>query len=193
MMVLVNKIQTPDGTILTSYHRHDYVEHIDKNGELYFNDGGVTCVRRSINKEPSKDISLTTEDPFTVIREEFSWGTYGSFGQDKFTWVKLCNMSEEHILNIIRDYPSNPHIPLFIQELIYRKENKLVIKDNLLSFSFDKLQTKELNEWKEKIKDLHGEYGDYTYSITPTGIGNGIKVKSHLTNLELDLSHVERW
>lgn len=33
--LLVNRIQTPDGTILTSKSVHDYVTHTDANGEEY--------------------------------------------------------------------------------------------------------------------------------------------------------------
>ncbi len=62
-----------------------------------------------------------------------------------------------------------------------------------LVFRLDARQTRELSAWKKKIKDLHGEYGAFTYSFTPTGIGDNVVVKSLLTGLELDLSHVERW
>jgi len=33
--IILNRIKTPDGTILTSYHRHDYIEYIDDNGLEY--------------------------------------------------------------------------------------------------------------------------------------------------------------
>ena len=38
--LILSRIRTPDGTILTSYHQHDYVTHTDKNGETYMLDGG---------------------------------------------------------------------------------------------------------------------------------------------------------
>ena len=60
-------------------------------------------------------------------------------------------------------------------------------------FELTARQEKELNEWQEKIKDLYGEYGTYTFKFTPTGIGNGVVVYSHLTKLELDISHQEDW
>ena len=60
-------------------------------------------------------------------------------------------------------------------------------------FELTARQEKELKEWQEKIKDLYGEYGTYTFKFTPTGIGNGVVVYSHLTQLELDISHTEDW
>jgi len=60
-------------------------------------------------------------------------------------------------------------------------------------FELTARQEKELKEWQEKIKDLYGEYGTYTFKFTPTGIGNGVVVYSHLTKLELDFSHQEDW
>ena len=62
-----------------------------------------------------------------------------------------------------------------------------------MKFELTARQEKELNEWQEKIKDLYGEYGTYTFKFTPTGIGNGVVVYSHLTKLELDISHQEEW
>ena len=38
--IILNRIQTPDGTVLTSYYRHDYKSYQDKNGETYIVDGG---------------------------------------------------------------------------------------------------------------------------------------------------------
>ena len=62
-----------------------------------------------------------------------------------------------------------------------------------MKFELTARQEKELKEWQEKIKELYGEYGTYTFKFTPTGIGNGVVVYSHLTKLELDISHEEEW
>ena len=63
----------------------------------------------------------------------------------------------------------------------------------VMTFSLTEVEEKKLKERQEKIKDLYGEYGTYTYSFTPTGIGNVIVVKSHLTGLELDITDVDNW
>ena len=46
---------------------------------------------------------------------------------------------------------------------------------------------------RDKIKELFGEYGHYDYVFTPYGMGTGVKVVSHLTKKELDLSDVDKW
>ena len=57
-VLILSRIQTPDGTVLTSYHRHDYVTHTDANGEEYCLDGGNDYQRYNITKEPFKDLSV---------------------------------------------------------------------------------------------------------------------------------------
>ena len=70
--LVLNRIRTPDQTVLTSRHRHDYQYHKDKNGEIYMNDGGVEYIRRSINIEPYEDLSLYSDDPFEILRENIT-------------------------------------------------------------------------------------------------------------------------
>ena len=49
--LILNRIKTPDGTILTSYNRHDYVSYEDANGLEYMVDGGLEYLRRNVNNE----------------------------------------------------------------------------------------------------------------------------------------------
>ena len=69
--ILVNSIETPDGTILTSNYTHDYNYHIDKNGERYMVDGGVDYLKRSKNVIPYKELSLYSDSDFIIVRERF--------------------------------------------------------------------------------------------------------------------------
>jgi len=62
-----------------------------------------------------------------------------------------------------------------------------------MEFKLDEAQEKRLKEWQNNVKELFGEYGQYDYIFTPCGIGTAIKVFSHLTKTELDLSEVEKW
>lgn len=101
--IILNRIQTPDGTILTSYHRHDMKTHEDKNSELYFTDGGTAYIRRSVNDEPFKDLSVYGNVPFEEIREAFHWGTRGKEGKEKLKFKPLCDLDANHIKAIIND------------------------------------------------------------------------------------------
>ncbi len=62
-----------------------------------------------------------------------------------------------------------------------------------MEFEIDKEQIIKLREWQDKIKDVFGEYGSYDYIFTPSGIGDAIKVRSHLSNTILDLTDVSKW
>ena len=54
-------------------------------------------------------------------------------------------------------------------------------------------QQKMYDEWKSHIKALYGEYGLFTWEVSPNGIGLGIVVHSHLANVKLDLTDVDSW
>jgi hypothetical protein len=63
----------------------------------------------------------------------------------------------------------------------------------MIQFKLDEDQCQRLKDWKEGIKKCFGEYGHYDYVFTPLGVGTAIKVVSHLTNEELDLSDIDKW
>lgn len=62
--ILSNRMRTPDGTILESKHRHDYVTHLDANGNEYMLDGGLSYVRSS---------AYGDEEMLTVFDETFEF------------------------------------------------------------------------------------------------------------------------
>jgi hypothetical protein len=62
-----------------------------------------------------------------------------------------------------------------------------------MQFNLDEEQVAKLKEWQEKIKEIFGEYGHYDFIFTPYGMGTGVKVRSHLTKTEFDLTDVEKW
>jgi hypothetical protein len=49
------------------------------------------------------------------------------------------------------------------------------------------------DEWLSHIKAIYGEYGLFTWKITPNGIGSGIVVYSHNTKTELNLTDIDSW
>ncbi len=157
MNLVLNRIQTPDGTILTSRYRHDYVTHIDANGLEYMVDGGLEYPRRSVHKtelskaqkffigikelitgrkwiDPLayKELSVYSDAPFEQIREAFEWGTNGKNGDQPLTWIKLSEMKVAHIKACLKMFGiSNQRVAgLMKKELKYRRElSKKVYED----------------------------------------------------------------
>lgn len=121
--LIKNSIMTPDQTILTSRHRHDFKSHKDKNGEIYICDGGIDYIKRSVNNEPYSDLSLYSDDPFEKLREGLEWGTCGRNGDEELKYKSVSNMSTKHIKAIlsnciVADYMKE----IFEKELIHRNE-----------------------------------------------------------------------
>ena len=125
--ILVNKWQTPDGTILHSKHVHDFVGHRDKiTKEEYFIDGGNEYVRMSINKIPMKSLCLYTDSPFEEIRKNYGRMAFNEETK-KHYYVLLKDMSDEHLINAINynyehgyGFTCKTNIQ-YIRELMYRK------------------------------------------------------------------------
>ncbi len=99
--IVYNACRTPDGTLLVSTHRHDYVIHTDKNGEVYMRDGGQDYIRCSLNIEKPEELSLTLEDDHDKVREVVTWGTYGINGDQPLTYLKVSEMETAHIVAVL--------------------------------------------------------------------------------------------
>ena len=118
-----NRIRTPDGTILESMHRHDYVTYTDANGKEYMVDGGLDYLRRNVHEDaPHEELSLYCDSDHEVIRECFKWGTRGIDGKQPLTWLVLKDMATDHVEAILETQTGlRDHIrQVFINELNYR-------------------------------------------------------------------------
>ena len=121
--IVSNRIRTPDGTILESRHRHDYVTYVDKNGKEYMVDGGLEYLRRNVHDDaPYEELSVYDDAPYALIREVFKWGTRGKGGRQPLTFVPLKDLTTEHIQAILE---TQDHIPqyirnIFLDEMIFR-------------------------------------------------------------------------
>ena len=121
-------IRTPDGTVLHSSHVHDYVHHIDANGETYVLDGGLAYTRTSVNNIPAENISLTTDDPHEEIRKVIKWGSYGRGGKGPLNKIPVKDMSNEHIVAVTKLPYTHPNILIVLHnELDYREERNIFI------------------------------------------------------------------
>ena len=117
--IVANRIRTPDGTILESMHRHDYVTYTDANGKEYMVDGGLDYLRRIVHDDaPAEELSVYSDAPHAVIREVFKWGTRGKDGKQPLKFVVLKDMTTDHIEAILetQNLPSYMR-KIFLDEL----------------------------------------------------------------------------
>lgn len=133
--LLVSRIMTPDGTILTSRHRHDYVSHEDANGEYYFLDGGTDYQRCSVNKEPAVWLDLYTDSPYEEVRRVYGRAGRGKNGDQPLKWIPLCEMSDAWLeaaieYNIEKEYKTFcKENVMYARELSYRYFNNIKIEE----------------------------------------------------------------
>lgn len=131
-MIIYRHLQTPDGTILISRHRHDFLSYKDKNDKVYLLDGGVSSgyYRSSVNGD-EKFFEVTSDDKFEVIREYFE-----RWNRHSHEYVKLKNISDTWLQNIIdwfidNNYQNHYTFRLFVEEKLYRAENEISVSDQL--------------------------------------------------------------
>lgn len=121
--ILYNAIRTPDGTLLESKFRHDYVTHTDLNGLRYMVDGGHAYLRRALMPAaPYEELSLTEDSYIGDIRKVWTWGTYGKNGDEKYSRVKLKDMTEDHIKAICSQEQYSRWHALLKRELAHRAD-----------------------------------------------------------------------
>ena len=122
--LIYNAIKTPDGTVLVSYHRHDYKTHVDANGDEYMIDGGLEYIRTSLNKIPAESLAVYDDEPFTKIREFMHRGGGGTDGKQPLEYVKLSEMNDDWIKAVIKYEeelrPNNRFLKFYRQEKEYR-------------------------------------------------------------------------
>ena len=105
--LVYNAIRTPDGTVLESKHRHNYVVYVDKNGKEYMVDGGLEYIRRNVYDDaPYEELSVYTTDGHDRVREVVKWGTYGKGGDQPLSHILLKDMNTEHIQACLDNVPS---------------------------------------------------------------------------------------
>ena len=122
--IVANRIRTPDGTILESMHRHDYVTYTDANGLEYMVDGGLDYLRRNVHDDaPYQELSVYADDPHELIREVFKWGTRGKDGNQPLKYVPLKDLTSDHIEAILETQAHiSGHIQnIFLDELSFRE------------------------------------------------------------------------
>ena len=122
-----NAIRTPDGTILVSYHRHDYKSYVDANNEIYVIDGGLEYVRTSVNSVPAESLAVYDDAPFEVIREYLHRGGRGEDGKQELKYVALKDINDDWLENLIKyeeeRRPNNIYLKFYKQEKEWRQSH----------------------------------------------------------------------
>ena len=133
--IILNQIKTPDGTILKSMHRHDYVTYTDANGLEYMVDGGTDYLRRNMHENaPHEELTIYSDAPFEIIRENVCRGGRGKDGTEPLTWVPIAKMSDAWLqacitYNADRGLELSQSSKFYKMELMYRQEQGISIED----------------------------------------------------------------
>jgi len=130
--IIYNAIKTPDGTILFSRHRYDFVVHTDSvTGKEYGVDGGVEYLRRIGDVSDCEDLTITDKTKFDEIRKRFHWGSYGVNGDEPLTQRSISELSNSHIQaiidNVFKNNLNNILVKWLNLELDFRKNNDIQI------------------------------------------------------------------
>lgn len=125
--MVYNAIRTPDGTVLASFHRHDYKTHQDKNGKEYMIDGGLDYIRTTVNGDEEM-LTMYLDEPFEKIRQYFHWGRNYDANMEllpRTEWIPLMDITDSH-LDALLVYPRvTPWVmELFEREYRYRASKK---------------------------------------------------------------------
>jgi len=110
--IVYNAIQTPDGTVIQSKYRHDYVEYTDKNGQYYMVDGGLDYPRRGFDKNDYIDLCKLFKDcTLDECTQYLMWGQNYDKDMNKLPetiFKPICELTTDHIEAIINgNYCSN--------------------------------------------------------------------------------------
>ena len=130
--IVANRIELPNGVILHSKRRHDYVA-AEYNGKYYAVDGGNDYKRYVFDVQDFKDVSVYSDDSFEEIREALHRGGRGINGDEPLKYVLLKDMSDNWLKNVIEyeqsNRPDNKYLPFYIAEIKYRKEHNIKIDE----------------------------------------------------------------
>jgi hypothetical protein len=123
--ILLNRIKTPDGTILTSYNRHNYVEYKDTlTKEVLMVDGGTDYLRRNVGTY--EELSVYDDGSHITRRSAVHWGTRGKDGKQPLVYKLLKDLDSDHIEAILKTQHqiSDFYKEVFKEELKYRFDER---------------------------------------------------------------------
>lgn len=156
---IYSAIKTPDGTILESRHRHDYVTHEDSlTGETYVLDGGTEYFRSSINNVAATNLSVFLEDGHDKVRDVLKWGTRGKNGDQPIRYVTVSKMTTDHIEScLLTQNAMHPYyVVAFVNELKMRDKNYTLDFD-VIESNIHRMENSELSDPKNVAELIYWE------------------------------------
>ena len=118
------------GDVITSYHVHDYITC--SCGKLSV-DGGSNYLKRSYNDATLvEEMSIYSDAPYEIIRENYCRGGRGENGDEPLKWVPLSQMSNKWLHNCItyNDERGNSKSfanYMYLKELKYRQRMEIFV------------------------------------------------------------------
>lgn len=119
------------GEILESRHRHDYKTCSCEQSTMI--DGGLDYGRYGgVDLDKVKHLHIYDNAPHELLRDECTWGTYGKNGNQPIRYIKVKDMTNDHIEAILEKYINRVYpamIKVFKNELEFREVNNIKIED----------------------------------------------------------------
>lgn len=128
--IVHNAIQTPDGTIIESRHRHDYVEYTDANGNFYSVDGGMDYLRRGYTVQDYTELSRYEDEDIEELRKVITRGGRGKDGRQPLEFTPICDMNDEWLQAAI-DYNIDYGMGHSIMNRLYKREQEYRTQNNI--------------------------------------------------------------
>lgn len=63
----------------------------------------------------------------------------------------------------------------------------------ITKFEINEKQEAQIKEWQDAVNKVYEEYGSFDFTFSPNGIGVGLKVYSHVANVEKDFTDIDSW
>ncbi len=118
------------GDVLISRTQYNFVSCTCKNLSV---DGGLSYTKRLVGDITAyEELSIYSDVEYKVIRESLYRGSYGLLGKEELHWIKLSEMTDNHLQNTIEwckiHYQGDSRfIDYYLQEVEYRKQHNITI------------------------------------------------------------------
>ena len=113
---------------IVSYHRHDYNTCSCPNNAMV--DGGTAYLRYGAkDMSKIKIFAVYADDNFQIVRKFATRGGRGKDGKEPLTYVAIADMNDNWLEAVLDYGGADWHLDLIRQEIEFRKNNHISIKE----------------------------------------------------------------